>query len=80
MYKIEFEYFNKTGARVGSGVYYKTYRTESEAVRDAEKIYGNSKRFDWYIVDEKKKKGEKYYEFDERETGCVLRNDGQRTR
>ena len=26
------------------------------------------------------KKGEKYYEFDERETGCVLRNDGQRTR
>ena len=52
MYKIEFEYFNKTGARIGSGVYYKSYRTESEAVRDAEKIYGNSKRFDWYIVDE----------------------------
>ena len=52
MYKIEFEYFNKTGVRVGSGVYYKSYRTENEAVRDAEKIYGNSKRFDWYIVDE----------------------------
>ena len=67
MYKIEFEYFNKTGVRVGSGVYYKPYRTESEAVRDAEKIYGNSKRFDWYIVNEKKKKGERYYEFDERE-------------
>ena len=52
MYKIEFEYFNKTGARVGSGAYYKIYRTESEAVLDAEKIYGNSKRFDWYIVEE----------------------------
>ena len=52
MYKIEFEYFNKTGDRIGSGVYYKLYRTESEAVRDAERIYGNSKRFDWYIVDE----------------------------
>ena len=52
MYKIEFEYFNKTGARVGSGVYSKPYSTESEAVRDAEKLYGNSNRFDWYIVDE----------------------------
>ena len=52
MYKIWFDYLNKTGARIGSGVYYKSYRRESEAGRDAEKIYGNSKRFDWYIVDE----------------------------
>ena len=67
MCKIWFDYFNKTGARIGSGVYCKSYRTESEAVRDAERIYGNSKRFDWYIVDE-------------REARRVLRNDGQRTR
>ena len=52
MCKIWFDYFNKTGARIGSGVYCKSYRTESEAVRDAERIYGNSKRFDWYIVNE----------------------------
>ena len=52
MYKTQFEYFNEPGARVGASVYYKPYRTESEAVRDAEKIYGNSKRFDWYITNE----------------------------
>ena len=52
MYRIWFDYFNKTGAKIGSGVYYKSYRTESEAVRDAEKIYGNSKRFRWYVVNE----------------------------
>ena len=79
MYKIEFEYFNKTGARVGSGVYYKTYRTESEAVRDAEKIYGNSKRFDWYIVDENEGKGETNYENEQGKTRRVLRDDDERT-
>ena len=52
MCKIWFDYFNKTGDRIGSGVYYKSYRMESEAVRDAERIYGNSKRFNWHIVDE----------------------------
>ena len=51
MYKIAFDYFDKHGVRVGSGVYYKTYRTEYEAIRDAEQIYGKSKRFDWHIVE-----------------------------
>ena len=51
MYKIAFDYLDKHGARVGSGVYYKFYDTERDAVRDAEKIYGKSKRFDWYIIE-----------------------------
>lgn len=51
MYRIAFDYFDKHGVRVGSGVYYKPYRTEREAMQDAEQIYGNSKRFDWYIVE-----------------------------
>ena len=51
MFRIAFDYFNKHGEPIGSGVYFKVYNSEREAAQDAQRIYGNSKRFDWYIID-----------------------------